>query len=244
MPNRIIRESIRTSESINELKPMEEILFYRLIVSCDDYGRFDGRPAIIKGTCFPLKDVTVKDIEKAIAKLSTVGMIILYEVDGKPYVQLTTWEQYQTVRAKKSKYPECSSSNMLASANICKHMQADVSVIQSESKSESYSESETITGDVRVDVAFNDYVKFRAKIGKPMTDRAVQLAVAKLNGFSAKPVDQIEIINQSIANGWTGLYELKSDKKQKAKNGNKFNNFEQREYDYSSLEAQLLDADK
>ena len=48
MPNRIIKESIRTSDSINELNWFEEVLFYRLMVSCDDYGRFDGRIAIIR----------------------------------------------------------------------------------------------------------------------------------------------------------------------------------------------------
>ena len=69
MPNRIIKESIRTSDSINDLSWFEECLFYRLIVSCDDYGRFDGRPAIIKGSCFPLKDgVTTNNIEKALSK--------------------------------------------------------------------------------------------------------------------------------------------------------------------------------
>ena len=45
MPNRILKESIRTSDTIGELSWFEEVLFYRLIVSCDDYGRFDGRTA-------------------------------------------------------------------------------------------------------------------------------------------------------------------------------------------------------
>ena len=55
MPNRIIRESICTSESIDGLSWFEEVLFYRLIVSCDDFGRYDGRAAIIKNRLFPLK---------------------------------------------------------------------------------------------------------------------------------------------------------------------------------------------
>lgn len=79
MPNRIIKESIRTSDSINELSWFEECLFYRLIVSCDDYGRFDGRPAIIKGSCFPLKDgVTTNNIEKALSKLVSAGLVKRY----------------------------------------------------------------------------------------------------------------------------------------------------------------------
>ena len=36
MPNRIIRESICTSDSVDKLSWFEEVLFYRLIVNCDD----------------------------------------------------------------------------------------------------------------------------------------------------------------------------------------------------------------
>ena len=106
MPNRIIKESICRSDSIDSLSWFEEVLFYRLIVVCDDYGRFDGRPAIIKGACFPLKDdITKKHISEAIDKLSTAGLVRGYEVRGRSYLQLTTWDCHQQVRAKKSKYP-------------------------------------------------------------------------------------------------------------------------------------------
>lgn len=57
MPNRIIKESICRSEEIDSLSWFEEVLFYRLIVTCDDFGRYDGRAKIIKGSCFPLKDI-------------------------------------------------------------------------------------------------------------------------------------------------------------------------------------------
>lgn len=106
MPNRIIKESICRSDSIDSLSWFEEVLFYRLIVVCDDYGRFDGRTAIIKGSCFPLKDdITKKHISEAIDKLSTVGLVRGYEFQGRPYLQLTTWDCHQQIRAKKSKYP-------------------------------------------------------------------------------------------------------------------------------------------
>lgn len=106
MPNRIIKESICRSDSIDSLSWFEEVLFYRLIVVCDDYGRFDGRPAIIKGACFPLKDdITKKHISEAIDKLSTAGLVRGYEVRGRLYLQLTTWDCHQQIRAKKSKYP-------------------------------------------------------------------------------------------------------------------------------------------
>lgn len=101
MPNRILKESIRTSDSINELSWFEEVLFYRLIVSCDDYGRFDGKVAIIKGTCFPLKNVTNKNIEDALNKLVSVGLVRHYEVEEKPYLQLPAWQSHQNIRASR-----------------------------------------------------------------------------------------------------------------------------------------------
>ncbi len=106
MPNRIIKESICRSDSIDSLSWFEEVLFYRLIVVCDDYGRFDGRPAVVKGSCFPLKDdITKKQIADALNKLSTVGLVRGYEVRGKSFLQLTAWEKHQQIRAKNSKYP-------------------------------------------------------------------------------------------------------------------------------------------
>ena len=109
MPNRILKESICRSEEIDSLSWFEEVLFYRLIVTCDDFGRFDGRLKIIKASCFPLKSVTEKDIDKALNKLSAVGLVKLYQVEERPYLQLVTWSSHQTVRNQKSKYPEYSS---------------------------------------------------------------------------------------------------------------------------------------
>lgn len=133
MPNRILKESICRSDSIDSLSWFEEVLFYRLIVVCDDYGRYDGRIPIIKGSCFPLKSITDKDLEKSLNKLSAVGLVALYTVDGKPYLQLVAWEKHQTVRAKKSKYPQpvTCEKEIQTPENICMQMNVNVPVIQS-----------------------------------------------------------------------------------------------------------------
>ena len=139
MPNRILKESICTSDSVDSLSWFEEVLFYRLIVNCDDYGRFDGRPAIIKNRLFPLKEsLTTKAISKAVNTLVIAGLVVLYEFEGKPYLYLPTWNDHQNVRAKRSKYPS-PEGRVIAHENICNHMYADVPVIQSESESESES---------------------------------------------------------------------------------------------------------
>lgn len=139
MPNRILKESICASDSIDSLSWFEEVLFYRLMVKCDDFGRYDGRPAIIKGNCFPLKDITNKDIEKALDKLSAVGLVRAYEVQGRPFLQLVTWEQHQQIRAKKSKYPACE--------NICNQLISNVPVIQSNPIQSEYESNPNTRGE-------------------------------------------------------------------------------------------------
>lgn len=148
MPNRILKENICTSDTIDELSWFEEVLFYRLIVSCDDYGRYDGRPAIIKNKLFPLKEnLTIKNVSAALNTLARVGLVTLYEYEGRPFLFLPTWEAHQTIRAKKSKYPDPATyARMKSSENICMQMLADVPVIQSNPnpiQSESNTESNT-----------------------------------------------------------------------------------------------------
>lgn len=119
MPSRIIKQSICTSESMASLSWFEQILFIRLIVSVDDYGRYDGRPAIIKGSLFPLEDVTEKAIRAALQTLSTSGMVKLYTVGGRSTLELVNWRKHNVPRAKESKYP--------APPDDFKHLQADES---------------------------------------------------------------------------------------------------------------------
>ena len=142
MPNRIIKESICFSDSIDRLSWFEEVLFYRILVNCDDYGRFDGRLAVLKSRLFGLKKkLSQTAIEKGLVKLETIGLIQRYSVEDKPYLAVTGWAEHQSIRAKRSKFP--------APDSTCKPVQADESIcprnpIQSKSLSlyESQSKSE------------------------------------------------------------------------------------------------------
>ena len=144
MPNRIIKESLLISESYAKLTLFERDLFIRLIVAVDDYGRFDARPAIIKGRLMPLEEkVSQQKIAQALEALAAKGLIEIYEKGGRSYLWLTGWERHQNIRAKRSKFPE--PEGLHTSASNCTQMQADAPVIQSESESnpESKSESES-----------------------------------------------------------------------------------------------------
>lgn len=57
-----------------------------------------------------------------------------------------------------------------------------------------------------------DFIDFRKKIKSPMTDRAITLMLNKLNKMTADNDKKIEILNQSIINGWKGIFPLKETK--------------------------------
>ena len=105
VPNRILKESICTSENIDGLTAFQETFFYRLIVNCDDYGRMDARPKILASALFPLKNPKLSEITKALHALAAAELVILYEAGGKPYLQMKSWGRHQKIRALRSRYP-------------------------------------------------------------------------------------------------------------------------------------------
>lgn len=137
MPNRILREGICSSETINSLSADEEVFFYRLLVVCDDYGLMDARIAILKAKCFPLrteKQVTEKQLQNWLKGLRVAGLINQYESAGKPYLCVAKWDQHQRIRNARPRYPRPDESNLLP---IDRESPAVDSKSQPESESES-----------------------------------------------------------------------------------------------------------
>ena len=105
MPNRIIKESIATSESLAGVSAEAERLFWRLVVKSDDFGLYYGNPKILASMCFPLNPPKEKVLGSWLNELIQAGMVGLYTDDGKRYLKLLSWSKHQQTRAKKSKIP-------------------------------------------------------------------------------------------------------------------------------------------
>lgn len=138
MPNRIIKESICYSDDIDKLTAFEETVFYRMIVRADDYGRLDARPSFLKSMLFVTKQgITEKNVQDAVLKMASVGLVRLYEVDGKPFLSFPKWDLHQRVRNSKEKYPappentDCGVSPQVAAS--CGELPRVAALIQSES---------------------------------------------------------------------------------------------------------------
>ncbi len=68
--------------------------------------------------------------------------------------------------------------------------------------------------DPELNDAIVEFIKFRKGIKKPMSDRAITLMINKLESLSQDKHEQVQILNQSIMQGWTGIYALKDDRQQ------------------------------
>lgn len=92
--------------------------------------------------------------------------------------------------------------------------------------------------DPEVDQAIKDFVDSRKKLRKPMTDKAIELFIKKLNGMAATPAEKVGLINTAIERGWQTVYPAKQET---ARSGtpNRFNNIPTNTYDFTSLEKEL-----
>lgn len=106
MPNRIIKESIRTSKNINDLNDFNFRLWLYLITYVDDFGCGSADPELLRCFVFPRrKGVTEKNIAEGLHALACKGLVRLYEVDGEPYFCFPNWSDHQRIQSKKRKFP-------------------------------------------------------------------------------------------------------------------------------------------
>ena len=60
--------------------------------------------------------------------------------------------------------------------------------------------------------SWNEYKQHRKEIKSPLSELAETKAINKLKTFIDLGFDQVEVIDQSIENGWKGLFEVKNSK--------------------------------
>lgn len=113
MPTRLIRDGILTSEAVASLSAEEERFFMRLMLCADDYGLFDARPAIILTRAFPLQidTIGIDDIKRWLDAIVKNGLVRLYSVGAKPYLEIVNFGQ---AKRTKPKFPRPTASEQPA----------------------------------------------------------------------------------------------------------------------------------
>lgn len=105
MPSRMIREGLLDSDPLRAAGEAAEVLFTRLMLVADDYGRFDGRVTVICRRCWPLGGPDEYEVLQRLAALVREKLVTLYDVDGKPFIYLPKFNQRLRLK-NPSKYPD------------------------------------------------------------------------------------------------------------------------------------------
>ena len=100
-----------------------------------------------------------------------------------------------------------------------------------------------------VESAFQTYLRVRERLFGEIPEEQVSALRRELCSLAEKDADRIEIIRKATSGGWKTFYPVSAKRSggagaaagsRKKKAGGSVRNFHQREYDYGSLEAQLL----
>lgn len=106
MTRRMIDSGMWSNENFAALPPMARLLQIGIINHADDQGRIKAHPAYLRSQIFPYDDVTIEDVQQWLLLIVQNGTALIYEVDGKEYIQLVNWWEYQSLQyASPSEYP-------------------------------------------------------------------------------------------------------------------------------------------
>ena len=132
MPQRFLRPGIAESDHWNNCSFEAQSMFVRLLTLVDDFGRYDGRIAILHAHCFALRpDISPQDTATFRCELQSKGLIDVYEVEGKEYLQLLRWQE--RARSFKSRYPDPLSKPQDSAAERCIPQEKDASLASTSS---------------------------------------------------------------------------------------------------------------
>lgn len=233
MGNRIIKETIRTSKSINALNDFQFRLWVYLLTYVDDYGRGSADTELLKGFVFPRrKEVREQDIEKGLDALERNGSIRRYRVAGESYFCFPNWGNHQRIQTKQSKFPAPEDADAPGwqpptpefedfpqEAGEVPEEQPPAEPPKREPETKKDPFSEFAATDEALLKTLRDFEKMRTKIKKPLSDRAKSLLLSRLKTFPKE--EWIPILEQSIYFCWQGIFSLKDDahRQQERKSG-------------------------
>jgi len=217
--SRNIKPGFFHNEDLVELPYEYRLLFIGLWCMADREGRLENRPKKIKMQIFPADDL---DMPEAILGLSLAKLITLYTIDSIDYIYIDNFLKHQHPHHKETKSvippPNTEASPVKASADPSDSLLPITDSLNPiKQKKESPKKPFVLPGWVNMK-SWDEFEQHRRDIKKPLTDLARKKNLTILEKHKDR---QAMIINNTIANRWTGLFEPKGGFQ-----GNKRTNFD------------------
>jgi predicted phage replisome organizer len=169
----------------------------------------------------------LQTVRLAISTFEAFGMIEIVD----DVIMLSNWEKHQNIdgmekireqnRIRQQRYRERQKQALLEESDVESRYGHAIEEDKEEEKDKEKDKDKNKKNskpsvyypmDEALNKAFLDFIEFRKKSKKPMTDRAIELAMKELEKLAGSNNDlAIQIINQSILRGWQSFYPLKGD---------------------------------
>ena len=204
MPTRVLRDWT-DSDRVNKLSAEGERLFIRLIMKADDYGRYFADTKRLKSFLFPLTEsLRESDISRWLDECQQAGVIRIYEVAGKRYLELLNFNQ--RMRQMKAVFP-IDSKPPTTDSNSPPDTDSDLDT-DNDLEKVALVELPQKLRTQRVVQKWAVWMNVRRGMKKPKNWTTLfNGQIEWLSQFSEP--DVFEILSASIRNGWQGLFEPK-----------------------------------
>ncbi len=209
------KDSVRTA-----LTELEEFGYVETARIRDEKGRLKGTEYIVREmpvSSIPDKEASVlkePTLEKPVLEEPTLEKPVLEEPAlEKPILEKPTLEN-PTLEKPTLENPTQLNTNISNTKKLniylSNHGGADNKLTNKPDSSRAYYPEET-----RLNEAFKAFVYMRKRINKPLTNKAIELTKESLAQMAAGVNGKMDIekaigiLNQSVMNSWSGLYDLK-----------------------------------
>lgn len=150
--------------------------------------------------------MTKKQVRICLDKLKTTGEIDIIANNRGMKITVNKWSEYQSKGTPEGTQKDTPKDTSRARPRATlKEIQEDKN-IKNIKERENTKEKEV---PQELAEALEAFEEMRKKIKRPLTDRARNMLMKKLEGFSKDVATQIRILNQSTMNCWLDIYQLK-----------------------------------
>jgi hypothetical protein len=208
---RTIKPEFPQSESMGRVSREARLCFVLLWTICDDSGRTRASSRMLASLLYPYDDDAGKRIDGWLTELETENCIVRYEIEGNTYLEVRNWLNHQRIdKPSASKIPPfAEASRILANPReaSCEEGKGKEGKGKERNGRERTLAEPSLPPVEGLDAAaWKRWLDYRAEIRKPLKPASHQAAMTALARYGAQ---QSAVVDQSISNGWQGLFDLK-----------------------------------
>lgn len=194
------------------------MVFEGLWGHCDSKGRFEWRPRQLKLDILPFLPF---DMAETLLILEQSGMVNHYTIDGKEYGEISTFEKHQRLSGKEltegEKFPPCNSEAIVKQQGSVREIPESQEgkgregngVNPAPKKPARFDPMAIDLPDCIPEDAWGRWITYRRQRKLSTTEQTAFAQIEKLVAWRGKGHSPPKIIDESIANGWQGLFEPK-----------------------------------